>query len=68
MGSKKNNLRVVRDAEDHSPYRGTSKGALRRIMKNQRRNRVYISSNKCMYETIINFSNLFNQTKEDNNA
>ena len=43
MGSKKNDLRQIRDPQAHKPKKHTSKGALRRIAKNQRRKRVRIT-------------------------
>jgi len=43
MGSKKNNLRQIRDPKAHKPKKHTSKGALRRIVKNHRRKRVRIT-------------------------
>ena len=58
MGSKKNNLRQARHSHDHSPRRHTSKGALRRIIKNHRRGRVHIGSHKREFEAIVSFESL----------
>jgi hypothetical protein len=65
MGSKKNNLRQTRHSNDHSPRRHTSKGALRRIIKNQRRGRVHIGSPQREFEAIIGFTKLEEQKKEE---
>ena len=58
MGSKKNNLRHQRHSEDHYPKRQTSKGAIRRIAKNQRRNRVRLGSPEREFEAVVNFASL----------